>query len=603
MKTYTWLWAVAFSIVSFQNCSPVAFKAEEASLSSAESPIESTTVRNCIFNGVEISDGSTVDAYNNSTVPFGSKCDKETRTCTNGLFSGSYNYASCSVGGAAACIFNNRTIPHGESATAFQNSSVPSGSSCVSQSRVCNNGSLSGSYNYSACNVGQPAACQFNGQTIAHGQTINAFLNSSVPFGSSCLSQSRKCDNGVLSGSYTFASCSVGQAAACQFNGQTIANGQYVVAFQSSSPAPGQSCIRENRLCTNGVLSGTYSYATCNEQQANSCLFNGQTVAHGQSVPSFANSNVPYGSSCTSESRTCNNGVLSGSFVFGSCSVGQESSCLFNGKTVPHGQSVNAFSSASVPNGSTCSSQQRTCSNGTLSGSYQFSSCTTNAITHCPAGQTIPGHPSAFPPKSPDGTVTCDFTWIAVPVGTQIYSNQYTSTNGGTIIGNCNPDGSYNYIYSCPNPAGTTCPGGNVTISSPDGSNTCTFNWEMTGASDAGTNIPIRSGFPTGSPAGEFSGKCYPLPRGPEFSYRCPNKAKPSCAAGGAAVPSGTAKSITGSPFSFDGANPGKSCSFYWPQTNANGSISISDPAIPGSYLRGTCNSDGSAYQYEFRCP
>lgn len=603
MRIYIFLWAVALCIVSFQNCSPVMFKAQEASLGSTDSTVKSELIRSCTFNGVELPDGSSVEAYRNSSVPFGSQCEKEVRNCIDGVWSGSFNYASCTIGGAAACIFNNTTIAHGESITAFQNSSVPLGGTCVSQTRTCHNGSLSGAYSYAVCSVGQPAACQFNGQTIAHGQTITGFLNSSVPFGGNCSPQQRTCNNGLLSGSYSFPSCSIGQPAACTFNGQTVAHGQYVTAFRSSSATAGQQCINESRLCTNGLLSGTYTYASCNEQQATSCLFNGQTIAHGQSVNAFANSNVGYGSSCTSESRTCNNGVLSGSFLFGTCSVGQASSCLFNGQTVAHGQTITAFSAATVPLGSTCSSQQRTCSNGTLSGSFGFSSCAANAITHCPAGRTIAGHPTAFPPKSPDGTVTCDFTWTSVPVGTQITSGQYTSTNGGTVVGNCNPDGSYNYIYSCPNPVGTTCPGGNVTISSPDGSNSCTFNWLLSSASPSGTDIQSRGGFPTGSPVGEFSAKCYPAPRGPEFSYRCPNKATPSCVAGGASVPTGTAKTLTGSVYSFTGANPGKVCNFYWPQTNANGSISLTDPMMPGSYLKGTCNSDGSSYQYEFNCP
>ena len=45
-------------------------------------------------------------------------------------------------------------------------------------------------------------------------------------------------------------------------------------------------------------------------------------------------------------------------------------SCNWNGGTVASGSSVAAYQSSSVAEGSQCVSQQRTCTNGTLSGSY-----------------------------------------------------------------------------------------------------------------------------------------------------------------------------------------------------------------------------------------
>lgn len=54
-----------------------------------------------------------------------------------------------------------------------------------------------------------PASCTFNGQTIASGSSVTAYQSASVPYGSTCVSQTRTCSNGVLSGSYAYASCSV----------------------------------------------------------------------------------------------------------------------------------------------------------------------------------------------------------------------------------------------------------------------------------------------------------------------------------------------------------------------------------------------------------
>jgi hypothetical protein len=96
----------------------------------------------------------------------------------------------------------------------FQASSVPFGQTCASQARTCTNGVLSGTYQFASCSVAAAASCQFNGQAVASGQSVNAFQAASVPFATTCTSQARTCNNGTLSGSYTFASCSVAAAPA-----------------------------------------------------------------------------------------------------------------------------------------------------------------------------------------------------------------------------------------------------------------------------------------------------------------------------------------------------------------------------------------------------
>ncbi|MGE0633964.1 MAG: hypothetical protein AB7O96_16235, partial [Pseudobdellovibrionaceae bacterium] len=154
-------------------------------------------------------------------------------------------------------------------------------------------------------------SCSFDGQEVPNGQSVTAYLASTVNSNQQCQSETRVCDSGNLSGSFNFASCTPGQKQACLFNGQTIADGQNISAYQSSSVASGQSCVSEARTCSDGTLSGSYGFASCNVAQPASCLFNGQTIAHGQSVSSYQSSSVAYGQSCVSEARTCSNGILS----------------------------------------------------------------------------------------------------------------------------------------------------------------------------------------------------------------------------------------------------------------------------------------------------
>lgn len=74
-------------------------------------------------------------------------------------------------------------------------------------------------------------------------------------------------------------------------------------------------------------------------------------------------------------------------------------SCTFNNQTIAHGASVAAYQAQSVAYGQTCAQQTRTCTNGTLSGSYAYTSCALTSPTctplasqtqtlTCPTGQT-----------------------------------------------------------------------------------------------------------------------------------------------------------------------------------------------------------------------
>ena len=118
------------------------------------------------------------------------------------------------------------------------------------------------------------------------------------------------------------------------------------------------------------ALSSSSSFT---QSQLASCTLNGQTVASGQSVTAYTAQSVPYGSVCSSvaQSISCTNGTLSSSgTLFTNCSVTAPASCSFNGASVASGSAVTAYQSASVPFGTTCTSESRSCLNGTLSGSF-----------------------------------------------------------------------------------------------------------------------------------------------------------------------------------------------------------------------------------------
>lgn len=247
------------TLTLFQNCTNDYKVAPNANLLNSSEP-----VLTCDFNGNVLTEGQSVTAYLNSTVASGDVCQPQTRICSNGQLSGSYTFASCSVNAPAACMFNGQTIQSGAGVTAYQSSTVPYGQECVAETRACNNGQLSGSYTFGSCAPAMPAACLFNGKTILNGQSVTAYQASSVPFGQTCNSQTLTCNNGQLSGgSFAFASCIVDGPQSCLFNNQTIPSGSSVVAYLSDSVSAGQTCTSETRVCNNGQLSGSYTNASC----------------------------------------------------------------------------------------------------------------------------------------------------------------------------------------------------------------------------------------------------------------------------------------------------------------------------------------------------
>jgi hypothetical protein len=109
----------------------------------------------------------------------------------------------------------------------------------------------------------------------------------------------------------------------CSFDGDLIPNGGSVQAYLSSTST--NSCTSQVRICTNGVLSGSYQYDSCAVGQQAACLFNGMTVQSGASVSAYAETNLAYGQTCQGQTRTCNSGALSGSYAYASCMVAKPS--------------------------------------------------------------------------------------------------------------------------------------------------------------------------------------------------------------------------------------------------------------------------------------
>lgn len=348
-----------------------------------------TVVRPCAFNGTVVAHGASVPAYQSATVPFGSTCASQQRTCSNGTLSGTFTASSCVVGAAASCTLAGKTVAHGTTGLFYSVAQVPFGTSCtsVAQNRGCVNGTLGGSasYNLAACTVGPASACILGNITVAHGASRTFYSASTVPSGSTCTSValSRTCTNGTLSGgvTYTYPSC-VLLPASCTLAGITVVHGTSRTFFSASTVPFGQTCQSQSRTCTHGTLVGNaiYSFAACSVGPAVNCTFKETPVTHGSSITAYQSATVPFGNQCVSQQRTCSNGTLSGSYAESVCTAATPQSCTLAGVTVAHGATGLFYSVGQVAFGTSCTSvaQNRGCVNGVLSGSasYNLASCT-----------------------------------------------------------------------------------------------------------------------------------------------------------------------------------------------------------------------------------
>lgn len=219
-------------------------------------------------------------------------------------------------------------IGENESLEAFEEGVVDLSKTCKAESRVCKDGVLSGSFKFQSCIVRTPSACQAPwGEAVAHGGSIIGFQNPVVPFGQTCLQETRLCTDGSLSGNYAHKTCVVQDAAPCPSpTGGTVPHGGSVQVYQQASVAFGQTCASEQRLCQNGVLSGTFTAPSCQVSPPRNCTLPwGGSVNHGAQVTAYRQPSVPFGSFCDQpgnfETRNCVDGNLTGNFGSPSCMV------------------------------------------------------------------------------------------------------------------------------------------------------------------------------------------------------------------------------------------------------------------------------------------
>jgi len=188
------------------------------------------------------------------------------------------------------------SIPHGQSTVAYQHASELSPELCSShmETRTCNGGTLSGSYTSPSC-VQTYRDCSLPGYGfLSHGQQVTTYAAPTVPCGSSCSQTLITCDDGSLSGgSAYYGSCSVNPCT-CTFG----------YGLGSTTLQPGTSCQAslQNVNTTSGCSGGVQYYASYNCTYT--CYSNG-TVARSAGGPCEIGNGACGGSVSSGSPTTC----------------------------------------------------------------------------------------------------------------------------------------------------------------------------------------------------------------------------------------------------------------------------------------------------------
>lgn len=239
-------------------------------------------------------------------------CETENRYCSNWFLQWSYNLQSCSnTQWSNTCSLPWWwSISNWQSVVAYQSINWQ----CYSQSRFCYNGNLNWSYSQQSCSSQyQYGSCSLpRWWSISHGQSVTAYQWWA---NWECFSQTRFCYNGNLNWSYSQQSCN-SQQQGCYLPWWWIAgNWQTVTAYSKSN----WQCYSEWRFCYNGRLNWSYTLQSCTPDIVNyTCSLPWWwSISNWQSVEAFLNSTSP----CTKQIRYCSNWVLNGSYTYASCTL------------------------------------------------------------------------------------------------------------------------------------------------------------------------------------------------------------------------------------------------------------------------------------------
>jgi len=314
------------------------------------------------------------------------------------------------------------TVTDGNTVTAYLSEAEPYGNIAITPNtcqnaeiRTCTAGTLSGSYTEQYCNIATSADCESpfaGGAIISNGGHVNAYSIASVPVGYSCPDfVVRTCTDGILSGSGTFENCNV----------QTTRNIEVEVNTQ------GTGTVSVTGISVGSTTAGTFTSCT-----GTTCI-----VSNDWSGTLTATGTCSGGGTVTGTSSTITALATTATISLGSC-TGPVCALPWGG-SIASSSSVTAYSATSVLSPATCTSisESRYCNDGVLTGSYTNQSCTvtpTYSIIVAAANGSGSISSSTCNGGSCSGLVAGTYTVAVALSGGNSCSKSYTLTNANKSV-------------------------------------------------------------------------------------------------------------------------------------------------------------------------
>lgn len=220
--------------------------------------------------GAMVEGGSSVTAYSATSVACGVNCSTvaETRSCGGGVLSGSYTNQSCTP---AVCDTTPDVFTFTDQTGVAVSSLITSNSIIISGINTATSVSVSGG---GSPQIRVAAGAWSTSGTITNGQSLQVRLTSSAS-GNTALSATVTV--GGVSDNWSVTTVA---STTCNLPwGGSIASGASVLAYQYDLTSCGYcSVYSQNRTCSNGTLSGSFTYDYCNESDCGACFGAGTKV-------------------------------------------------------------------------------------------------------------------------------------------------------------------------------------------------------------------------------------------------------------------------------------------------------------------------------------
>jgi len=352
-----------------------------------------------------IEHGEAVLSFENEVASGDATCKGMTSICNNGSWlndKAPYAFESCELEATALspdnCVVGDIMVAHDSTNTFYKEIRNGSTYTYQSQTRYCFDGEMDGDSDFNKLNLISSCTLQVE-ETENTWEIENTWETQGTVEPAVETNTAPQVNNTPTQNQPIYARCTG------PFGGVWTHGQQGSVYLQSSVPY-GSSCQQVGVVCGYGSIRygtaenigepvGEEVFASCEVQEPVSCSSACGDVAHGESVTTYTNWSIPHGSDTTCSdvevTSTCSNGSLSpnaGSAC--SCEVQPPAWCIApNGQRIAHGGSITLYKDETIQpvawDGSdTCVRQGGKCENGVFFDwngnpttlTFQYSSCT-----------------------------------------------------------------------------------------------------------------------------------------------------------------------------------------------------------------------------------